>query len=370
MKVQRILTGLNQYNYLLLDDNYQVVEPVHEYFKVLTGQASPNSLKLYCFHLKYYFEFLREINTAYNEIGSPKKSAVEILTKFKGFLRRKPIDDTDTGQLEKKVRSWVTVNSIITTVVGFYDFLAFTGEMKEPDVYKYHRSIPRYRRFLSEIQNNHGSTRKNVLLVKTPKLKPEYITRKEYEIVKDKCKFIRDKLILALMFEGGLRLGEVLGCQLEDFEVWNNKILIISRENLENGARVKCQADGEMFLPPYVMQLYISYLKEERGLYESTFVFVNLHGADIGKPMKHSTVQKKFRQLSKETGIRVHPHMCRHGFATECYKDGMDWRQLQKAMRHRHIETTIDIYTHFESEMLQEELQAHHLKRGVSDENN
>jgi integrase/recombinase XerD len=370
MKVQRVSTGCNQYNYLLLDDNFQIIEPVHEYFRFLSGKVSPNSLKVYCFHLKYFFEFLKGINIAYNEVNSGDNRVIDILTDFKVYLRNKPIDeDASAGEQKEVVRSWATINLYITTVLGFYDFLAYEEKIDHVEVYKYHRSIPHYRRLLSELTNNPESKRTNILLVKTAKPIPKYITRVQCEKLKNECAFIRDKLILAFMFEGGLRLGEVIGLHRTDIAIWDNKLRITPRENLENGARVKWQSEGDVYLPPYVMKLYLTYLEKERKNCASEFVFVNLHGKNIGSPMKHSTVQKKFIQIGRKTGIPVHPHMLRHGFATECYRDGLDWRKLQLAMRHRHISTTMDTYVHLESDVLQEGVQAHFRQRGLLNEN-
>ena len=58
MKVQRIKVENKPYPlYLLLDKEYELIEPVMRFIKYLdnTGK-SPNAIKAYCYHLKLLYE--------------------------------------------------------------------------------------------------------------------------------------------------------------------------------------------------------------------------------------------------------------------------------------------------------------------------
>ncbi len=62
MKVQKVIVKKKSYPlYILLDNNFDVVEPVKRYIKHLdnTGKV-PNTYKSKCYHLKLFYEIIRQ----------------------------------------------------------------------------------------------------------------------------------------------------------------------------------------------------------------------------------------------------------------------------------------------------------------------
>ena len=53
------------------------------------------------------------------------------------------------------------------------------------------------------------------------------------------CTNYRDTFLLSLLYETGMRIGEVLSLWLEDFDISNNMVDIKDRGNLENNAEIK-----------------------------------------------------------------------------------------------------------------------------------
>ena len=51
-----------------------------------------------------------------------------------------------------------------------------------------------------------------------------------------------------LMYEGGLRIGEVLSLRIEDICTWDNKIHITPRDHNENGAYIKLKKERQLML--------------------------------------------------------------------------------------------------------------------------
>ena len=75
-------------------------------------------------------------------------------------------------------------------------------------------------------------------------------------------------------------------------------------------------------------------------------LFVSLQGKYIGKPMSSARCNNLFFQLKDRTGIRAHPHLFRHTFATRMLQAGYDDHYVQQLLGHKSIATTKDIYSH------------------------
>ncbi|MHC5819857.1 MAG: tyrosine-type recombinase/integrase, partial [Nostoc sp.] len=80
-------------------------------------------------------------------------------------------------------------------------------------------------------------------------------------------------------------------------------------------------------------------------------LFVNLSGKWIGQAMSLVRLNKLFDQLHKRTGIKAHPHLFRHTFATRMLQDNYLDQYVQQLLGHRSIATTKDIYSHVLDEM-------------------
>jgi integrase/recombinase XerD len=65
------------------------------------------------------------------------------------------------------------------------------------------------------------------------------------------------------------------------------------------------------------------------------------------------------KRRARKAGITkdVHPHMCRHTYATELYRASKDIRLVQKALGHASLSTTM-IYTHIVDDDMEEAMRA------------
>lgn len=353
LKVQEIETdrGLR---YILLDDEYDCVIPVNSYLKFLDNLGkSPNTLKSYAYSLKIYYEFLNFERLEIDEIFSNDKEnrgPLQILSDFIVWLQ---YPKTYSGVIkidgEEALRSNNTVNFIVNNVLRFYDYLAKNNDLPELDVFIELRGNSQFKGFLYEMRNRKTNKKRSMLKLKEVRPKIKYITQEQFEIIINLCKTRRDKLIVGLMYECGLRLGEVLGLYIEDYEMQNHLIRIVSRDNNYNGARVKNERGGVVYVPKYLEKILYNYIVFDLDAYDTNYMFVNMRGKNIGEPMKAITVQKMFERLSEKAGFHVTPHMCRHGFATARINSGWDAIDIKDALRHKNIQTT-GIYAHISNE--------------------
>lgn len=358
MKVQEVLLEHGIKRYMLLDRNGIPVLPVLKYIKYLdTTGKSNNTQKTYCYSLKQYFTYLEETNKDYKYIR------LEDLVEFVAWLRS-PYESTNVTSLKpiKAKKTEKTINLTVTAVTNLYDYLYRNEELQNDMVDKLMKQIftggrSRYKSFLHHVNRDKPSVR-NVLKLKEPRKRVETLTKEQVQQVVKATRNIRDTFLIQLLFETGLRIGEVLSLFMEDFKLDHQKghrIRLVDRGELENGAKLKT-GEREIFVSQALMDLYDDYLYEvvDELDFDTNFVFVKLRGKNVGKPMTYGDVEALFKRLKKKTGISIHPHLFRHTHATIYYQKTKDIKQVQERLGHSHIQTTMDLYLHPSNEKIRE----------------
>jgi integrase len=350
MHLQEILLENERRRYLLIDDSGTPIYPVAKYLKYLdnTGK-SINTIKTYCYALKAFYSFLVITDTEYSQVD------FNVLANFVGWLRI-PYDSHKILLLlpEKARRSEKSCNLIITVVTNFYDYL-YRSEMLNNDVtaklIKQLSSVhrPKYKDFLFHVTRG-KPVNTNVLKLKEPRKKLAVLCRDEVEALYNAATNLRDRFLIKLLFETGMRIGEVLSLFIEDFVCDHrngHKIVLTHRPELQNGARQKSGV-REIYVSQELMNLFDDYLYEifEEYSADTNFIFIKIRGKLIGQPMQYSDVSALFKTLKKKTGLDVHPHLLRHTHATTYYQSTKDIKQVQERLGHAQIQTTINIYLH------------------------
>jgi integrase/recombinase XerD len=92
------------------------------------------------------------------------------------------------------------------------------------------------------------------------------------------CRHLRDKLLVRLLAETGMRIGQALGLRHSDIKSWDNEIWIVPRDNNTNEARAKRIEGDELRIDvdAGLMRLYADYLIDELGELDTDYLFVNL----------------------------------------------------------------------------------------------
>lgn len=355
MKVQKIQLSSDRVTWTVLESDFLPVEPIEEYLSYLRNvERSPNTVKAYAFHLKLYWEYLQ-----YRQLDWTAVSVVD-LADFMTWLRSSDPIDVISMQEQEAKRTESTINAILTSVCMLYDFHEQTGRVPHIPLYR-SRVMPRrrYKGFLHHITKG-KPVRTRLLKLKVPKRAPKTFPQEQIEQLVNACDRIRDKFLLCLLAESGMRIGQVLGLRHEDIQSWDNQILMVPRNNNANGARAKSKDPNTIHVSKELMGLYSEYLQKEfmeiLGDEFSDYVFVNLWKGKIGSPMTYNAVMDLFNRLKRKTGIAIaHPHMFRHTHATALYREGMEDAYVQKRLGHAHIQTTINTYVHVSNEDMKQE---------------
>ena len=363
MKVQKVrLPESDKITWLVLGYDYLPIEPIREFLSYLINlERSPNTVKSYAYHLKLYWQYLAESKLDWDGINFVE------LAEFITWLRSPTGNVISLQEVEAK-RTEATVSVILTSVCMLYDFHEKTGKVPEIPLYRSQFIMPgkRYKGFLHHATKS-KPIRTRLLKTKQPKRQPQTITSEEFQQLVKGCNRIRDKFLLCLLYESGMRIGQVLGLRHEDIQSWDNLIKIVPRDDNENGSRAKSNSSYEVNVSKDLMRLYIQYLESEfiEILKDefSDYVFVNLWNGKIGSPMTYSNIMALFCRLKRKTGIAVTPHKLRHSHATELIRKGMEMAYVQKRLGHSNIQTTINTYVHVSNEDMKEEYQKYLEKR-------
>jgi len=146
----------------------------------------------------------------------------------------------------------------------------------------------------------------------------------------------RDLALVGLMLLDGLRSCEVLALQLESLQLGEAQMRVLGKGNRK---RV-------LPLPPEILEVLDKYLRLERPLTNSSFLFVSLKGRRRGRAMTPAGLRSLFRHHRGQSQVpHAHPHRLRHTFGADMVRAGISLPALQHLMGHSQIHTTM-LYVH------------------------
>jgi len=185
---------------------------------------------------------------------------------------------------------------------------------------------------------------------------PETLTTEQVTALLGACEHLRDRFLIALLAETGMRIGQALGLRHGDVVSREATVRIVPRDDNANGARAKCRQENAIPVSCALVRLYSNYLFDEYGELDSDYVFVNLFAPPMGRPLRYSAVAGLVERLRARTGIDFNLHMLRHSAASEMIRAGVAIEVVSKMLTHANVATTSGIYVHLDVDDLRAEL--------------
>lgn len=199
-----------------------------------------------------------------------------------------------------------------------------------------HSAIKLFYKFKSK----HGESSKfrYIPYPEKPDTLPVHVNKDEFIKIISVCENKKHRAIICLMFDCGLRVGEVINLKLTDIDD-SNMLLNIRQGKVRKDRKVKFTA----ILYKVLMEYYNEYMPVE-------YIF-------NGQNKNQYTIkscQEVVKQLTQKAGIskKFTPHKLRHGYAMTLLENGSTLDEIGNQLGHNSKKTT-EIYARMNNTVIQ-----------------
>jgi integrase/recombinase XerD len=340
-------------SWVVLDPELVRHREASDFLRCLDGAGrSPHTIRAYAGRTAVFLGWCRQEGIDWATIG------LSDLARFKRWLEVAPYRDA-------RVRSGATVNAILTAVCEFLRFCARTGVIEQAVADRL--SEPRYLRFTppgfdAGEAGQFRTVRARALKARAETPFPDALTHEQADAVLACCRRPRERFMVVLLHDTGVRIGEGLGLRRADMHLLPDSralgcavvgphVHVVHRAN-PNGALAKSRFSRTVPASDAVLQAYADYQVERAELVGEDgcdMVFVNLYHAPIGAPMAYRAAKRFFERLAADCGFPVRPHMLRHSAATNWIRAGVEIDVVRALLGHVSLASTA-VYLHARDE--------------------
>ena len=212
------------------------------------------------------------------------------------------------------------------------------------------RKLSTLRSFFAFVRANCGVEQNPVAALSGPKCRkklPSFVKEDEMNKLIDDISFgddyvaCRDKMILQLFYETGMRLSELVGLNLSSLDMSASVVKVLGKRNRE---RIIPFASG-------LKAALEHYLSEREAFAQQPCdaLFLSAKGERISHGAVYRMVSNR---LTEVTSLKKKsPHVLRHSFATAMLNNKAEIGAVKELLGHRQLATT-EIYTHLSFEDL------------------
>ena len=178
----------------------------------------------------------------------------------------------------------------------------------------------------------------------------KYLKQDELKALLEEPKRMRDRLIIKLLYETGIRVGELTALTIGDVDLEAGEITIQEAKRHEEGRKVP-------LVNSWTKTMLRDYVGTRKNRKDPLFVS-NKRGQ-----LSRRQVERLINNYGTRIGLdkdKRHPHVLRHTHAVYALKSGIDIRTLQQNLGHSSIEVTA-IYLTMDIDDRKEEYSKHPL---------
>jgi site-specific recombinase XerD len=178
----------------------------------------------------------------------------------------------------------------------------------------------------------------------------KYLKQEELKALLEAPRRMRDRLIIKLLYETGMRVGELTALTIGDVDLEAGEITIQEAKRHEEGRKVP-------LVNSWTKSMLHDYIGTRKMRKDPLFVS-NKRGS-----LSRRQVERLIGNYGQRVGLdkdKRHPHVLRHTHAVYALKSGIDLRTLQQNLGHSSIEVTA-IYLTMDIDDRKEEYSKHPL---------
>ena len=152
----------------------------------------------------------------------------------------------------------------------------------------------------------------------------------------------RDKLIIDLFYQTGIRLSELINIKMLDFNLESKTLRVLGKRNKQR----------DIPLTDSILKTYNNYIKHKLNqvkIVDGDFLFISVNGRKAYSKMVYRIVNNYLSLVS--TIQKKSPHVLRHAFATHLLDKGADINAIKELLGHSSLAAT-QIYTHISSDKI------------------
>jgi len=210
------------------------------------------------------------------------------------------------------------------------DFLEYLDDrgMSGNTMNVFHMSI----KFLME-DTLRKNIRLNIKYSKVPEKLPVFLTKEEMKSLLGKIKNWKHRLMIEVLYGGGLRVSELINLKINDLMLEKNYGFI--RHGKGNKDRI--------FIIAKICSEKVKNIIEIEKLNSEDYLFKSR----LNKKYSDETIREIIKKAVKKTDIKKSTgcHTLRHSFATHLIEQGQSISEVQSLLGHKSPETT-QIYLH------------------------
>ncbi len=176
--------------------------------------------------------------------------------------------------------------------------------------------------------------------LKIPDSLPKYLTDEQVKKLRDEFErgvgraelasyrrlALLDRAAFYLLWQGGLRLGELEELRLEDLDLEKKRL------SVRDG---KGRKDRTVYLAETAIRALQEYLTVRgEGSGDHVFLYRNA-------PLKKDLIRSRLKDAGTRVGVRVYPHRLRHTCATQLLNAGCRVTSIQRLLGHKELSSTM-----------------------------